>query len=767
MRKNRVQLNHGYPRRFQNTPIAAAVTAAVLVALSPALHAQNSHSHAPAATSAAQQSHRAELDKKATDLGNGLLRGMKAFENASSDKRSQRASEVLQIVQARRQALLELVEADPGRVLALALPPELRARLPQQARDLVEQRVEAEGVVAAMILENHERGVSKQAYFLEVDGRSGNRHYNLHWADTGMSERQQEALVNKRVRLKAMQLNGHLIVGNHNEVEDAALGGKKTGAGSGSTQTSTSTTDAYATSPAVSGDQKTLVIVANFSDKGVGCSVDAVRNTVFGTSKSANQILRESSRNAVSLSGDVVGPFSIPYSSTSTCDYRSWGAAADAAAKAAGIDPSRYTRISYALPPNSCGWGGIANLGGTPPTRSWIAYCAYPAIFAHEIGHNLSFHHASTPSSEYGDLSDPMGNNAIVQSNGSNKSMAGWLSPGNVVDASSSGSYTLSALAAPDNGSAQVIRLRKTDTNEFYYVSLRQGIDLDANLSSTYRDRISIHTSSGVMPVKTVLRSTLGAGQSFQDSVNGITITAQSISSGSAMVSLQTSGAACSAASPGVSVGPSSQTTSAGATAGYSVTITNNDSSVCGNTSFSVAQSLPAGFSGSFSTSSIQLSPGASASIPWSVTPGTTIADGIYALKVSTSASGHSSATASASLQVYTQDGTSGTSGGSTGSSGGTSGTSDALPPTVTVTWPQDGDVLPARPISLAASAYDGSGVARVDFLVNGTLVGSSTTAPYQVRWNAKKSTGSNTLTLRATDTAGNAAEASVRFTVK
>lgn len=764
MRPNRAHSTQG-PARHLRTTLATAAALAMLAAFSPALHAQAPHSHAPAAPTAAQQSQRAALDKQATDLGNGLLRAMKALENASSANRSQRASEVLKIVQARRQALLELVKTDPGRVLALAMPAELRARLPQQAQSLVEQRVQAEGVVAAMIEEDIERGISKQPYFLEVDGPTGKWQYDLHWADAGMSERQQEALIEKRVRLKAVQLDRHLIVGDRNEVEDAYAPGNKTKGGTatggtGATQDGSTTTDAYATAPTstVSGDQKTLVILANFTDKAVSCSVDAVRNTVFGASNSANQILRESSRNAVSLSGDVVGPFNIPYSSTGTCDYRTWGSAADAAAKAAGIDTSKYTRISYAIPPNSCGWGGVANLGGTAPTRSWIAYCAYPAIFAHEIGHNLRFHHASTPSAEYGDLSDPMGHNPVVQLNGSNKSMAGWLSPGNVVDASASGSYSLASLAAPDTGSAQVVRLRKADTNEFYYVSLRQAIDLDANLSSSYRDRISIHTSPGTMPAKTVLQGTLAAGESFKDSTNGITITAQSISSGSATISVQTAGATCAPATPSVSVGPSPQTTSAGVAVGYSATVKNNDSSACGNTTFSFAQTLPTGFTGSFSTSSIQLSPGASVSIPWSVTPGATTADGIYDLRASVSASGRSSVTASASLQVYTQQ--------STGTSGGTT-TSDTAPPTVSVTYPKDGEILPAKPVSFSASAFDDGGVARVDFFVNGALVGSASVAPYQVRWNARKAKGTSTMTARAVDNAGNQTEASVSFTVK
>lgn len=766
MLTTRVQTSNRRRHPLQRT-LVAALTAAMLGAFVPAVSAQHSHSHASAPT-AAQQSQRAALDKKATDLSNGLLKSMKALERASNDNRAQRASEVLRLVQERRQAMLDLVEADPARVLALAMSAELRARLPQQAQGLVEQRVQAEGVVEAMVVEDMSRGVASHPYFLEVDGPGGKGHFNLHWADTTMSERDQEALIEKRVRVKALQLHGHLIVGDRSEVEDAYAGGKKSNGGSGST----STTDDYATTTAaVSGDQKTLVILTNFTDKAVGCSVDTVRNVLFGATGSVDQIYRQSSRGAVTFSGEVVGPVTIPYSSTSTCDYRTWGSAADAAAKAAGIDVSKYTRISYAIPSNgNCGWSGVANVGGTPPTRSWVAQCSSAGLFAHEIGHNLRFKHASTPTSEYGDASDPMGNIPRVQLNGANKTMAGWLAPGNVIDAGSSGSYSLAPLAAPDTGAAQVVRLRKADTNEFYYVSLRQAIDLDSNLSSSYQNLVAIHTSSGVMPIKTILRARLGTGQSYTDSVNGITIAAQSISSGAATISVQTSGAACAPAAASVSVGPSSQTTSAGVAAGYSVTVRNNDSSACGNATFSLAQTLPTGFGGSFSTSSIQLSPGSSASIPWSVTPGTSTADGVYDLKASASASGRSSVAASASLQVYTEVAPPTSDGGTTGATDGTTGgtgSADNTPPMVSVTYPKDGEVLAAKPVSLSASAFDDNAVARVEFLVNGQSVGSSSTAPYQVRWNARKAKGANTLTARAVDGAGNQSEASVTFTVK
>ena len=78
------------------------------------------------------------------------------------------------------------------------------------------------------------------------------------------------------------------------------------------------------------------------------------------------------------------------------------------------------------------------------------------------------------------------------------------------------------------------------------------------------------------------------------------------------------------------------------------------------------------------------------------------------------------------------------------------------VPPNVDVTSPAAGSSLVA-PINLTidAVATDSDGrVARVDFYVNGSLVGWSATAPYSVRWSVR-STGTFTIQAVATDDRG------------
>ena len=99
-----------------------------------------------------------------------------------------------------------------------------------------------------------------------------------------------------------------------------------------------------------------------------------------------NQGYGQSSGNLVSFSGQVVGPFTIDYASTGTCDINGWAAAAQTAAEAAGFDAAMYKRFSYAMPANpTYGWTGLASIGGPQPTQSWVQNCAAAGLFSYEL----------------------------------------------------------------------------------------------------------------------------------------------------------------------------------------------------------------------------------------------------------------------------------------------------------------------------------------------------------------------------------------------
>jgi chitodextrinase len=61
--------------------------------------------------------------------------------------------------------------------------------------------------------------------------------------------------------------------------------------------------------------------------------------------------------------------------------------------------------------------------------------------------------------------------------------------------------------------------------------------------------------------------------------------------------------------------------------------------------------------------------------------------------------------------------------------------------------------------VNLTATASDASGIANVEFLIDGTPVNNDTTSPYQYNWNsAGASNQAHTIASRATDTKGNVA---------
>ena len=83
----------------------------------------------------------------------------------------------------------------------------------------------------------------------------------------------------------------------------------------------------------------------------------------------------------------------------------------------------------------------------------------------------------------------------------------------------------------------------------------------------------------------------------------------------------------------------------------------------------------------------------------------------------------------------------------------------DTTAPTVSLTSPAAGALL-TRGVTytLTASASDNVGVARVEFLLDGALLGSDTTAPYSLSWYNTTTVGSHSLLARAYDAAGNVA---------
>jgi hypothetical protein len=180
----------------------------------------------------------------------------------------------------------------------------------------------------------------------------------------------------------------------------------------------------------VSGDQNTLVIIANFRDASVACTPAAISDLLFQgvAGPCVDMLYRQTSLGNISFFGQVVGPYEIPFDQSSACDLSAWGNAAETQAAAAGIDPAAYSRRVYVMPVNACPGAGFATIGGAP-SFAWVFTCDLAGVYAHELGHNLGMDHAGTPTSEYGDSTDPMGFGSpqLRPLNAAHRHQMGWL----------------------------------------------------------------------------------------------------------------------------------------------------------------------------------------------------------------------------------------------------------------------------------------------------------------------------------------------------
>ncbi len=95
--------------------------------------------------------------------------------------------------------------------------------------------------------------------------------------------------------------------------------------------------------------------------------------------------------------------------------------------------------------------------------------------------------------------------------------------------------------------------------------------------------------------------------------------------------------------------------------------------------------------------------------------------------------------------------------------------TGDTIAPTVSITNPANGAIVARKAtIAITATANDNAGVTRVEFLINGALQCTDTTAPYSCNWRVPSAPNKTyQLQARAFDQAGNSGAASVQVTAR
>lgn len=575
-------------------------------------------------------------------LNNSLLRLYGQLQALDASRGASIRSQASQVIAERFAALQTLIAEDPAAALQLAFDENLLAGLavafPDSASQLESQGI-WEGPVEYVIFDDPTMTKHRVDIRMSVAANTYDIHFPEHepgWLKCG----------------DILNVAG-VKVGNQVAAADGSVAGSVAAAGCSKT-----------------GDQKIVAILVQFPGYSLPATVTPamVHSIMFATTgRSVNTFWQESSYGNASASGVVLGPYLL--SQNYTCDQYDAIRAAAMAAADPDVNFTQYTRIMIVFPqPAGCGWAGLGMLGcgsyssgdgSFTASTSWLVANWMgdtnngTKLTTHEGGHNLTLHHASSRAftnsatglpetlgpmgtagslSEYGDLFNTMGSWNFGQYNAPHKVMLGWLTLGttagsNVQQVESNGSFSIQPFENTPGLAAVKVR-RGTGNNGWLWLEYRQPIgQYDSAINSQVWNGALVHYEDSTTGTHShLLDMTPGSGGGFNDpaktvgtftdSYSNVSFSVDSVSSSAMNVSVFYGPVPCVAANPTVSISPSNPSAQEDTPINYTVTVTNNDTSGCTASDFSLNSTEPTSPTtwGTTLIGSLNIAPGQSAS---------------------------------------------------------------------------------------------------------------------------------------------------------
>ncbi|MGE5336300.1 MAG: hypothetical protein ACM3PU_00635, partial [Gemmatimonadota bacterium] len=245
-------------------------------------------------------------------LTNQVAAAINAYQTSGGAKRGQIGAQLRQLAQQRITLLRALLPGQPGLVLRSTIPTGMTQSLPADVRAALERDVKLDGQIVLVHGEDAQmRNVMNQYYLVTTDAQGRSAQYRLHAADApdlpGV-QHPASAFVGQSVTVRATAIGAELLIAGAQSIEAGSSGGSTSGG---------STTIAGAA--AVSGNQNTLVLTANFADKALTVDQTTIYNRVFGATNSVADYYRQSSNGNVTFSGSMYGPYQLTVNSTDAC----------------------------------------------------------------------------------------------------------------------------------------------------------------------------------------------------------------------------------------------------------------------------------------------------------------------------------------------------------------------------------------------------------------------------------------------------------------